>query len=157
MCNNLENSSTTKLSEHIPCGYSMSTIWVFDHIENKHTLYRGKDCMRKIWASLREHAKNLADFEKKRMLPLTKEELKSDHDVKVCYIFGKRILKKISKNTNYQKVRDHSHCVVKYRGAAHSICNLKFNMPNEISVVFHNGIRYDYHFIIKELANEFEG
>ena len=30
-------------------------------------------------------------------------------------------------------------------------------MTNEISVVFHNGSNYGYHFIIKELANEFEG
>ena len=29
-------------------------------------------------------------------------------------------------------------------------------MPSEIPVVFHNGSNYDYHFIIKELANEFE-
>ena len=34
--NNPENSSTTKIGEHILCGYSMSTIWTFDHIENKH-------------------------------------------------------------------------------------------------------------------------
>ena len=26
-----------------------------------------------------------------------------------------------------------------------------------MSVVFHNGSNYDYHFIIKEVANEFEG
>ena len=58
---------------------------------------------------------------------------------------------------NYQKVRDDCHYAGKYRGAAHSICNLKFNMPNEIPVVFHNGPNYDYYFIIKELANEFEG
>ena len=30
-------------------------------------------------------------------------------------------------------------------------------MPNKISVVFHRGSNFDYHFIIKELANEFEG
>ena len=30
-------------------------------------------------------------------------------------------------------------------------------MPNEIPVVFHKGSIYDYHFIIKELANESEG
>ena len=29
-------------------------------------------------------------------------------------------------------------------------------MPNEIPVVFHKDSNYDYHFIIKELANEFE-
>ena len=52
---------------------------------------------------------------------------------------------------------DHSHFTGKYRSAAHSICNLRFNVPNEIAVVFHNGLNYDYHFIIKELANEFKG
>ena len=54
---------------------------------------------------------------------------------------------------NYQKVRDHCHYTGKYRGAAHSICNLKFNVPSEIPVVFHNGSNYNYNFIIKELAN----
>ena len=44
--NNPENSLTTKIGEHIPCGCSMPTIWAFDHIENKHTLYRGNDCMK---------------------------------------------------------------------------------------------------------------
>ena len=64
--NNPEHSSTTKLDEHIPCGYSMSTIWAFDHIENKHTLYRRKDCMKKFCESLREHAKNITDFERNK-------------------------------------------------------------------------------------------
>ena len=31
---NPENSSTIEIGEHIPCGYSISTIWTFDHIEN---------------------------------------------------------------------------------------------------------------------------
>ena len=30
-------------------------------------------------------------------------------------------------------------------------------MPNEIPVIFDNGSNYDYHFMIKELANEFDG
>ena len=64
--NNPEKSSTTKVGEHIPCGYSMSTIWAFDHIEKKHTLYRGKDCVKKFCESLRENAKNIIDFEKKK-------------------------------------------------------------------------------------------
>ena len=123
----------------------MSTIWAFDHIENKHTLYRGKDCMKKF-CTLREHSKKKRkeknNFEKKKVLPLTKEELKLHQDAKVSYIFGKRILKKLSKTTNYRKVRDHCHFKGKYRGAAHSICNLKFNVPNEIPVVFHNGLNY---------------
>ena len=67
----------------------MSTIWGFDLIENKHSLYRGKDCIKKYCASLEEHAKNITDFEKKKILPLTKEELSSHQDPKVCYICRK--------------------------------------------------------------------
>ena len=40
---NPENSSTTKVSKHIPSGFSMSTISSFRSIENKHDVYRGKD------------------------------------------------------------------------------------------------------------------
>ena len=36
------------------------------------------------------------------------------------------------------------------------MCNLKFSVPKEISIVFHNGCNYDYRFIIKELAEEFK-
>ena len=40
--------------------------------------------------------------------------------------------KKFISDIKYHKVRDHCHYVVKYRDRAHSICNLKVNMPNEI-------------------------
>ena len=91
--NSPENSSTAKIGEHIPYGYSMSTIWAFNNIENKHTLYRGEHCMKKFCTSLREYATNVVNFEKKKMLSFRKEELKSHQDVKVCYICGKRFLK----------------------------------------------------------------
>ena len=42
-------------------------------------------------------------------------------------------------------------------GVAHSICNLEFNVLNEIPEVFQRGSNYDYHFVVKELVNEFEG
>ena len=57
----------------------MSTIWAFDQIENKISLYHGEDCMKKIRSSQREHVTNLIDFEKGKTLPLTKKELKSHH------------------------------------------------------------------------------
>ena len=75
-----------------------------------------------------------------------------------------RIVKIVSKSTksmkyvkdkNCRKVRDHCHYRRKYRGAVHSMCNLKYSIPKKIPVVFHSGSSYDYHFIIKELA-EFE-
>ena len=53
---NPENSSTTKVSEHVPSGFSMSAISFIRSIENKHDLYRGKYCMKKFCELLREHA-----------------------------------------------------------------------------------------------------
>ena len=60
-------------------------------------------------------------------------------------------------NKEYHKVRDHCHNTGKYRGAAHDVCNLRYKILKEIPIVFHNGSTYDYHFIIKELAEGFEG
>ena len=37
------------------------------------------------------------------------------------------------------------------------ICNLKYSIPKEVSVAFHDGSNCNYHFITKELAKEFDG
>ena len=60
------------------------------------------------------------------------------------------------KHKKYRKVRDHCHYTGEYRGAMHSICNLKYSVPKNPDSAFHNGFNYDYHFIIKELAEEFK-
>ena len=94
------------------------------------------------------------------MIPLTNEENKSYEKQKVCYICKKEFsTDENDKNAFklYHKVRDHCHYTGKFRGAAHSICNLRYKTPKEIPVVFHNGSTYDYHFIIKQLAKEFDG
>ena len=48
---NAENSSTTKVNEHIPSRFSMSTISSFKSIGNNPDVYRGKDCMKKFCES----------------------------------------------------------------------------------------------------------
>ena len=40
--------------------------------------------------------------------------------------------------------------------AACNICNFRFETPEEISVILYNWSNYDYHFIIKELAQQFK-
>ena len=55
------------------------------------------------------------------------------------------------------KVRDHCHFTGNYRSAAHSICNLKYKVPKDIPVVFHNGSIYDNHLIIKQISKDFKG
>ena len=58
------------------------------------------------------------------------------------------------KDAFYHKVRDDCHNIGKFRGAAQSICNLRYKAPKKIIIVFHNGSTYDYHFIIKQLLAE---
>ena len=50
---------------------------------------------------------------------------------------------------NLVKLVDHCHYTDEYRGAVHSICNLKYSIPKLWN--------YDYHFIIKKVAEELEG
>ena len=94
------------------------------------------------------------------MILLTYEENKSYEEQKVCYICKKEFnTDKNDKNSFklYHKIRDHCHYTRKFRGAAQSICDLKCKTSKETSVVFHNDSTYDYHFIIKQLAKEFDG
>ena len=63
--NNPENSSITKVNEHIPSGFSISIILSFRSIENKHDVCRGKDCMKKFCESLRDHTMKIINFKKK--------------------------------------------------------------------------------------------
>ena len=52
----------------------MSKISSFRSIENKHDVYRGKDCTKNFCEFLREHAMKITNFKKKRMKLLTKKQ-----------------------------------------------------------------------------------
>ena len=43
-------------------------------MQNKHDLYRGKDCMKKFCEFLREHTMKIISLKKKKMKFLTKEK-----------------------------------------------------------------------------------
>ena len=152
--NNPNESSATEINKHTPSGYSLFTHCSFDKSKNKLNHYRGKDCMKKFCKDLREHATKITNCEKKKMIPLTIKEKIYHNEQEICYICKKEFDKNDEK---HYKVRDHCHYTGKYRGAAHDICNLRYKIPKEIPVVFHNGSTYDYYFIIKELVKEFKG
>ena len=111
-------------------------------------------CEKILFRLKREGKKN--NHEKKKIIPLAKEEEHIHKKKKVSYICRKPFSDN-SENRKYRRVRDHYNYTGKYRGDAHDICNLRYHIPREVSVVFHNGPKYDYHFIIKELAETFEG
>ena len=91
--------------------------------------------MKKFGESLREHEMKIINFEKKKLKLLVKEKHESYES---CH-----------------KVRDHCHYTGEYRGDAHSICNLKYSLPKNMLIIFHNGSNYDYHAIIKEFQKNY--
>ena len=75
------------------------------------------------------------------MIPLTSEDVAFYESQKYCCICGKAFCcdKKQEKRFKlYKKVRDLSF-YRKIRGAAYSICNLHYKVPQEIPVKFRNG------------------
>ena len=78
---------------------------------------------------------------------LTKEQLELYENAKICYICEEKFENKVNNNCHY---------TWENRGAAHRICNLKYSTSRTITIAFHNGSNYDYHFIIKKFAEQFE-
>ena len=62
--NNFEKLFTTKVGQHISSGYSISIIWTFQGVENKHDVYRGEDCMKKFCESSRDSSTKINNFQK---------------------------------------------------------------------------------------------
>ena len=62
---------------------------------------------------------------------LTKEQQESYEKTKICYICKEKFENKCLKDNKYRKVRHNCHYTGEYRGAAHSICNLKYSVPKK--------------------------
>ena len=61
----------------------------------------------------------------------TKEQQESYENAKICYISKEKFENKYLKDKKYHKIRKNPHYAVEYRGAAQSICNLKYSVPKE--------------------------
>ena len=100
----------------------------------------------------------IINYEKKEMIPLTHEENKTCKEQETCHICkGNFCMNKDDENyKNRKKVKDHCHYTWKFRGAAHSKCNLNHKILKDIPMIIHNA-SYDTHFIINKLAEEIKG
>ena len=128
----------------------------FDKKENKLNYFRGKDVIEKLCKEIKESANEIINREE--MIPLTREEDNFYNEQEICYICKEKFcLDKDDKNyINRKKVKDHCHYTGKFRGAAHSKCNLNYKVQKEIPIIIHNA-SYDTHFMLNQLAIEFKG
>ena len=93
--------------------------------------------------------KNIKDIYKK--FKFSKSMIMTMHDK---LIYDNSTLCHISnEELGEDRVRDHCHLSGKFGGAAHEICNLKYDVPTFFPVVFRNLSGYDSHLFIKTLGN----
>ena len=145
--NNPSISSMRGVNVDTPSGWCVYSKFAYGKVTNPLKEYRGKACVSKFCEHIIAEAQCLHEsFPEKPMEPLTKSPLKEYKRVTKCHICFKPF------REGNRKVRDHCDYSGKYRGAAHSLCNLQYKIPSYIPVVFHNLAGYDAPMFIKELA-----
>ena len=92
------------------------------------------------------------------MTPLTHKENNFYNEQEICYICKEKFcMDKDDKDyINRKKAKDHCNYTGKFRGAAHSKCNLNYKVQKEIPIIIHNA-SYDTHFMPNKLTKELKG
>jgi hypothetical protein len=145
-----EKKDTGKIffeKEHKAMGFGIFTVCRSNSDYNKFYSYLGEDANEKFCNKLIEEIKRISDIlTKPKAIIMTQEEEKKHNLAKKCFLCNREF-------KWGDKVRDHDHVSGKYRGAAHSICNLQFTkISYTIPIVFHNLEGYDLHLFIDELG-----
>ena len=137
-----------KTHEHIPCGFAFHLVSPFLQMEpvlkrgENESENLGKDFICELISAVKKAHLNLP---KKEMIPLSDLEWKKFREADVCWLCRKEF----GEDT---RVRDHCHFTGKFRGAAHGLCNLKFQRPKFTPVFFHNLQNYDAHLFVRALG-----
>ena len=80
---------------------------------------------------LKDQANKIINYQKKEMIPLTDDEKETYQNKKNCHICEKEFCTDENNKKEFklkQKVIIDCHYTRKYRGAAHSTCNLRYKI-----------------------------
>ncbi len=139
-----------KYQKHIPCSYSYTKVR-YDGVSEPKKEYIGEDAAKNfVITIINEYFKIREEFSNpKPMIPLTPEELITHNSATCCWICEEQY------KYGETRVMDHCHITGKYRGSAHSNCNLQLKIePSKmhVPVVFHNGSGYDNHIVMQGIG-----
>jgi hypothetical protein len=138
--------------EHVPISVGLKLVSSVPGVldDMPYETHTGPDVTTWFLEKLLEYQKKCTDFlfaEKAMVLSRTETILFGASQL--CYLCGKAFS---DERRGLTKVRDHDHISGKYRGAAHSECNLKLRLQRRIPVFLHNFRGYDSHLIIPALG-----
>ncbi|XP_070154034.1 uncharacterized protein [Polyergus mexicanus] len=145
------NTSIVQHHEVYSAGYYARC--ALDGVSSTYRAYRGEDCVSWFVKELHDlafRAKTILDTDAP-MTDLTPDEWERFVNATRCSVCERPF------ESGDARVRDHCHLTGRYRGPAHSNCNLNYKDTYVIPVFFHNLSGYDAHFIIKDVTNAFPG
>ena len=148
--NNEKGKGTVQYQKHTPIGFCYTIKCTDESVyESKTVLYTAKEEGEDIGAafvkSLESNLQEVYTIMKTNVpIKITDQEEENFRDAVNCYACERPL--------GDDRVRDHCHLTGKYRGAAHSKCNLAMTTPNFIPVLFHNLEGYDSHLFVKSLG-----
>ncbi|XP_071055153.1 uncharacterized protein [Onthophagus taurus] len=151
---NSTQSFTEKIEMHLPYSFAYYIVSTVDDSYNKFETYTGPDASQVFITKLLNDTKFIySEYFKtvKPMLPLTTEEQHNFDIAQFCFICQNPF------TIDQTKVRDHCHISGRYRGPAHTNCNLNYKLQHFVPVFFHNFSGYDCHLFIKEIAKLGDG
>ena len=138
---------TVAYQEHKACGYGYKIVCQYDDKYSKpYKGYRGPDAVYKLIENLLKEQKEIKEINFNKKVIISKKEQNDFENAKSCHICNKEY------NNKDVPVRDHCHVTGKYRGSAHTDCNLSYRLTNKIYVIFHNLRGYDSHLIMQEIG-----
>ena len=132
-----------KIQSHVPCGFGYKVVCCYDQKYTKNTvIYRGADCVDVFLQDIKREVDECLKI-KQTVVPMKNVDKELHANSHECHICGKLI------TGEDIKVRDHCHITGKYRGPAHSKCNLNYKINMKIPIIFHNLRGYDSHIIMQ--------
>ena len=157
------SSFTEKYQMHKPCGFCFKIVFSEDIKKiaskcfTKPFLYRAgneKEDVAQIFVDRLEKViqKLYKFFGKPKNMIFTRDDKNNFIRSTECWICKEDFETGKKVNPDYVKVRDHCHFTGKFRGAAHSKCNLKYKKPKFTPIFFHNLKGYDSHLFMKNLG-----
>ena len=148
--NSYEGEYTIKYQEQYLNSIGAKLVCIDDRFTLPVIIFKGDDCVNKFIKWIFRQQKQIngvikEHFNKELIVIIQDEEIYNNSQMYwIC-----------NEELNTDKVRDHCHTTGKFRGAAHTQCNLKLKIPKKLPIFFHNLEGYDEHIIFKEL-NKFD-
>jgi hypothetical protein len=133
---------------HTPCAAGFYFVCTFDPSRNFYWSAVGENCVQEMIRELNSLAERcVEEMRKNERMVMTKEDNEAYYSATCCHVCKGH---GFTTRGSEMKVRDHDHRTGRFRGAAHSKCNINYFANRYLPVIFHNLKGYDSHHIIRE-------